>query len=175
MQDSSKPFPYFWATRLCSTPIPVNIGKNCPDSSPSQATCEIFVKARDTAGNVGTPTSASYGVSLISTDIVSPRTGDTKGANFNISVADEDLSGTELRCYYRVISNGVTILDWRERTCNGNQAIPVKEDGCIDNGKDVCEIQAYAENVHTLKADMATTKEALAEAFHKVAREIPLI
>ncbi len=156
VQDEGRELPNFWASRACNAGVRVKVGKHCSTQS-TQATCRVFAKANDTAGNEGDPASASYPIAFVSSRITAPAAGSLQGTNFSITVQDEDLSGSGLKkCEYRVSSRASQTaayqetIPWTERACNADQQIPVKTEGCKDAGTDACQVQVRAKNNNSI-------------------------
>ncbi len=161
IQISGQTEPFLWAARPVSGSFKVTAAQ-CPDQSATMPACSVFVKATDKAGNEGQESSRSFRISQVSSKITAPKSGDSFGSKFKTSVEDKEFSGVGFKiCEYKVVSNGVTTLDWRERTCNSQQEIPVKTDGCKDAGKDACEILVRATNNNNIASNIESIKVSI--------------
>ena len=64
--------------------------------------------------------------------------------SFSVESSDFDEGSGIENCFYRVLSDGLVIVDWAERECNSSIDVPVGSGGCLESGDDSCVVQAYA-------------------------------
>lgn len=85
-----------------------------------------------------------------SSSITAPPASSWHRSDMTVTFVDsDDGSGLdETGCRWRVVSDGVTQLDWTSRPCNGEKTVSVGPAGlCRDQGQDICEICADSQDL----------------------------
>jgi len=107
------------------------------------ATNGLFPEIDNPSGTSSSWTQVLVDLASPVSTITSPAAGTWHGGNFSVAVTDSD-SGSGLNigaCQWRVVSSGVTTLDWTARTCNAAVNATVGPAAfCRHDGANTCSV-----------------------------------